>query len=69
MINNLFFKQRWQTLAIYTFSNVKLCFFALLLTTLNEESLGFDLLVGQKKQSEDVTLGNYVKSVSPINIL
>lgn len=38
--------------------NLRICFYSLSFMTVNEESLGFGLLVGQKKQFEDVTLAS-----------
>ena len=37
---------------------MRICNFALYFMIVTEESLGFALLVAQKKQSEDVTLGS-----------
>ena len=42
-------------LNIYWFLNVKICCFSLSFFEANEEHLGFGLLVGRQKESEDVT--------------
>ena len=56
-INN-FFKQKSQTFASFSFLNVRICCFSSSIMTVNEEALGFGLLVRRKKLFQDVTLGS-----------
>ena len=51
-----FLKQKCQTFAGASLSQLSLMCLSLLFMMVNEESLGFRLLVGQRKQFEDVTL-------------
>lgn len=51
-----FFMQKCQTVAGSDFLNVKICCFSSSSVTVNVESLGFGLLVGQEERFEDVAL-------------
>ena len=52
------FKQKCQTSAHSSFFDDRTCCFCLSFLTVNTESLGFGLLVGEKKQFKDVTLAS-----------
>ncbi len=52
------FKKQFQTFAASSFFNVRSCCFSSSFMTVNEDSLGFELLAGQKKQLKAVTLGS-----------
>lgn len=48
-------KKKRQTFAVSSLLNLNICCFSFTFMFVNEESLGFGLLVGQKKQSKDGT--------------
>ncbi len=54
-----FFKYEMATFAESSILNVKICrYFSMSLMIVKEESLGFGLLVGQKKQFKDIALSS-----------
>ncbi len=54
-INQFISKKNLETFAVSSFLNVRICCFPSLFLSVNEESLGFELLAGQEKQLENVT--------------
>lgn len=57
---SVIFQEKCEPYAVSSFFSVRICCCSLLFMIVNEVSLGFGLLVGKRKQFEDVTLGKLI---------